>query len=86
MNTFLAMMGKWKIHQRGMNKECAFLTNQIYGGRKLLLTPPPHLLLQLLQEPQLPQEASTGDATGPGNKKPNIQWNSFEESVISVQR
>ena len=42
-----------------------------------LLTPPPHVLLQLLQGPQFPQEESTAGgltttgATDPGNNETN---------------
>ena len=78
INIFLIMIRKWKISQGGMDKDCVFAESNIYRGKKRILTPPPHVLLQLLQEPQLPQEASTGGSTGPGNKKPppppNIQW------------
>ena len=68
INIFLIMIRKWKISQGGMDKDCVFAESNIYRGKKRILTPPPHVLLQLLHDPQSPHEASTGGATCPANK------------------
>ena len=80
INIFLIMIRKWKISQGGMDKDCVFAESNIYRGKKRILTPSPHVLLQQLHDPQTPHLASTGGAV---NK--NHHHQTFNRILLAFQ-